>query len=177
MFLTMASPSEGVTETAPAEPIEAMVVTVSLDVAVRVRLPALVKLTALPMEAEMVSLTMDSAIEAPMPTFPLLLLELLVGVGKAEVVVCAVSVAVSTTFPPPALTLAEGLIRASVVSLTMLMAREPAMPMLAPPLPEVELAVKLSAGLAVPVLVAWIVTPMALTEAPGPMIASLIAGS
>ena len=72
-----------------------------------------------------------------MPTFPLLLLELLVGVGKAEVVVVAVSVAVSTTLPPPALTLAEGLIRASVVSLTMLMAREPAMPMLAPPLPEV----------------------------------------
>ena len=35
----------------------------------------------------------------------------------------------------------------------------------------------MSAGLVVPVLVAWTVTPMALTVVPGPMIASLIAGS
>ena len=137
VFFTIARPSDGVTEHAPAEPIDAVVVTLSLDVAVSVRLPPLVRLTPLPIEAKTVSLTIDNAIDAPMPTLPLLLLELFVGVGKAELVVCAVSVAVRTSSPPPALMVADGLIRASVVSLTMLIASEPAMPRLAPPLPEV----------------------------------------
>ena len=154
LSLTIASPSEGVTETAPADPIDAVVVTLSLEFAVSVRLLAFVKLTPLASNAPTALLTIDNAIEAPMPTLPLPLLELLVGVGKAEVVVSAVSVAVSTTSPPPAFTLAEGLISAAVLSLTMLIASDPAMPMLAPPLPEVALAVKLSAGFAVPVLVA-----------------------
>ena len=159
VFFTIARPSDGVTDTAPAEPIDAVVVALSLDVAVSVRLPPLVRLTPLPIEAKTVSLTIDNAIDAPMPTLPLLLLELFVGVGNAELVVCAVSAAVRTTSPPPALMVADGLIRASVVSLTMLIASEPAMPMLAPPLPEAALAVKLSAGLAAPVLVASMVSP------------------
>jgi hypothetical protein len=168
---TIAIATEGVTDVPPAEPIDAVVVTASAEVADSDRSRAPVSAAPSPTSAVTARLTMLRATEAPMTTEPPVLVELLDAVGRPEVVTWAVSAAAIVTSPPPAATLAEGLIRAVVVSWTMSMASEPATPIFAPPLPEAATAAKRSAGLAVPVLVARTVTPRAVICAPWPMTA------
>jgi hypothetical protein len=181
LSLTIEMPTDGVTATPPAAPICEVVVTLLVSEDVSERLFAPVSVAPLASCAVTESLTIATATATPTPTFPLVLVELLSGVGIACVVACSTSTAFIETFPPFAFTEAFPRISASTVSLTMLIATAPATPMFAPPLPAAAFAVKESLGgvfdPAIGVIVADKETPFADTIAPAPIVASLIAGS
>ena len=107
VFRTIDNPTDGVTDTDPAEPIDAVVVVTSLfdDVNERLRTP--ISSTPSPTSDDVASVTIDNPTDAPTPTFPPVFVPLFVGVGVAVVVVVDASTAPSVTSPPPAETVAS----------------------------------------------------------------------
>ena len=71
VFLTIDRPIDGVIDMFPAEPIEAVVTTVSESELVSDKLFALVSVAPLPSSAVAVSVTIAKATEAPRPNLPL----------------------------------------------------------------------------------------------------------
>jgi hypothetical protein len=156
--------TDGTIETSPPEaPVFACVVIACAPLAEIVRSAPPVSVPPFSIAAVVTSSTKLSAIEAPIPTEPAPTTPL--SFGSAFTTEVELETAPIVTSPAPALTTAPVLISASVRTLTMLSAKEPAIPTSPPPAPDVPSAPK-SCVEPAPVIRASIVTPWALTVEP-----------